>query len=104
MSAKMRRAVAHERQLLGHADDVALPRVSLAEQQSTRSCPSTTMLPRQFASRNTMCGTPSRTWTTTFAPNRMRAVGRANFAKVTPVTSATPSVPTSASTTTTTWP
>ncbi len=70
----------------------------------TESWPSTTMLPRQLAMRKTRCGAPSRSWTTAFSAKRTRAVGRANLAKVAPVTMATPSVPTSASTTTTTWP
>ncbi len=79
-------------------------RVATRLSRLTWSCPSTTMLPRQLASLKTRCGTPSRMCTTALAPKSTRAVGRANLANVTPVTSAMPSVPTSASSTTTTCP
>jgi len=79
-------------------------RVSRRTSRFARSCPSTTMLPRQLAMRKIRWGTPSRGVMTALALKRTRAEGRANLAKVTPVTSATASVPTRASTTTTACP
>ncbi len=70
----------------------------------TRSCASTTMLRRQLAMRNISVGTPLRSETTAFSPNKTRAVGRANLAKVSPVMRATKRIPVSASSVTTMCP
>ena len=61
----------------------------------TRTCASTTWLPRWFATRNMSAFVPSYGATTVTLLHNTRAVGRANFASISPVAIATPSRPTS---------